>query len=165
MSSDKKCSKSEKPKKAQVSAVLPPSSAKDYQSPKLHKIATKITIDEDMFMPQYAENSSRVDLMANIPPDHAGTRRLTMPYRYTAVVDLGVDIEIPANYRVVLKVAHEHAKRGVLANESPYIVDKSNQGRLSIAMTNVGKEIVVIEHGDVVAQMYIEPVCQFDWEL
>jgi len=150
-------------RKGQASTVLPPSPAKDYEAPKLHTVATKIVVDEEMFVPQYAPDASSATLVANLAPDHAGEKRVTLPHRATVEVDCGVSIELPASFRVVVRALPALANKGLTINESPHIIDKSNQGRIRPMVTNVGKEIIVINHGDPIAEMYIEPVYQFDW--
>ena len=156
---------SKKSKKGEVSAILPSSPAQNYQAPKLHTVATKLAVEEEMFVPQYAPDASCVTLMANVPPDHSGAKRVTMPHRATVQIDCGVSIELASGYRAVVKVVPKLANRGLTINESPRVIDASNHGRIEVTVTNVGKEIIVIEHGDPIAEMYVEPVYQFDWVL
>jgi dUTPase len=127
-------------------------------------VATKIVVDEDVFIPQYADSdASCVNLVANLTADHAGIRRVTLPHRATVTIDCGVSIELPTAYRAVVKPTPSLANRGLIVNEGLHIIDKANQGRIQVTVTNVGKEIVVVNHGDQIAQMYIEPVYRFDW--
>lgn len=159
----KKSVKSKSKRKGEVSTILQSSPAQDYEAPKFHTVLTKIVVDDKSFIPQYAPDASCVTLMANIEPDHAGLRRATLSHRTTATIDCGLSMELSANYRAVVKAIPDLANRGLTINESPYVIDRSNHGRVCVTVTNVGKEIIVINHGDPVAEMYVEPVYEFKW--
>jgi dUTPase len=88
---------------------------------------------------------------------------VTLPHRATVTIDCGVSIELPTAYRAVVKPLPFLANKGLIANEGLHIIDKTNHGRIQVTVTNVGKEIIVVNHGDQIAQMYIEPVYRFDW--
>lgn len=159
----KRSEKKKSKKKGEISAVLPSSPAQDYEAPKLHTVLTKIVVDDESFIPQYAPDASCVTLIANIEPDHAGMKRATLSHRTTVVIDCGLSMELSANYRAVIRAIPALANKGLTINESPCIVDQSNHGRICVTVTNVGKEIIVINHGDPIAEMYVEPVYEFKW--
>ena len=150
-------------KKGKASAILPDSPAKNYESPQLHTVATKVVVESEAFIPQYAAGSSCVNLMANLEPDHSGVKKVTLPHRATVQIDCGVSIELPAGYRAVVKALPELANIGLIVNDGPHVIDESNHGKVKVTVTNVGKQIIVINDGDPVAQMYVEPVYLFDW--
>lgn len=153
-----------KTKKATASPVAPKSSVKGYNKPLLHEIATKIVVDDKEFVPQYESAiSSVVTVYANLETNPAGQRRIQMPHRSTVTVDCGFSIDLPPGYKAVLKALPEFANRGLIVNEGGSVID--GESRVTVTVTNVGKEIIVLEHGKPVAQMYIEPVYRFSWDV
>jgi len=159
------CCQEESKPKGTCCSVAPTSSAKDWDHPLLHNVATKIVVDDPMFVPKYqTDGSACVDLVANIEEDVAGNKRLALSHRSTVVVDCGFSMELPAGYKSVISVRSSMAKHGLIVTNGPGIIDSDYRGRVQVIVTNVGKEIVVIEHGDRFAQMSVEPVFTFEWQ-
>lgn len=153
----------DQPKKAKVSAKLPPCPAQDYTQPSFHKVATKIVADDPMYVPGYqTPGSACVDLVANIT-EEGGVLRL--PHRGCYVVDCGFSMELPAGYKAEISARSSWASKGLLVANAPGQVDTDYRGRVRVAVLNAGKEIIVINHGDRIAQMSIAPVYLFDWIL
>lgn len=148
-------------KKGQISSMLPSSPAKDYEQPKIHKVLTRIVVDEEAFIPKHSPDSSCATIFAKIEEN----TRVALAYRTTMNIDCGFSMELSANYRAVIKPVPELAKKGLMVNENPCVLDKSNAGRVCVNVINVGKEIIVINNGDPVAEMYVEPVYLFDWTI
>jgi dUTPase len=162
----KKPAEQKEKKKGYVSSVLPKSPLKNYQPPLLHKVATEIVVDDLAFVPKYCNpDSAVVDLVANIPDDHTGQRRVALSHRSTVVIDCGFSVKLPYGYKAVIKANQELANHGLIMSAGPQVVDSGQKDRVTVTVTNVGKEIVVINHQDKVAQMWIEPVYLFDWVL
>ena len=155
---------SETKKKATVSAVLPKSPLAEHNLPLLHKVATEIIVDDPMFIPEYCDsNTSVVNLVANPSADASGAQRVALGHRCTVVIDCGFSMQLPDGYRAVIKSRSNLAERGLIVSDGPGVIDVGNNGRVTVTVTNVGKEIIVIEKGDLIAQMWIEPIFLFDW--
>jgi len=133
---------------------------KDFVAPLLHKVATKITADDPVFIPQYSSNPVSVDLIANIPPDLANDRKIIIPHRGTAIIDCGVTIELSPGYKAVINANQDWAKRGLNCSHSTHITT----GRVKIIVNNTGKETILVKHLDKIAQMIVEPIYVFDWD-
>lgn len=150
-------------KKAIASTIATPSPAAKYSSPPIHRVLIQVEVEDECFIPQFrTQDSSCVDLKANLPENHAGLKQVTLPHRSIAVIDTGIAIKMREGYHAFIKVSPELAAKGVIATESPQIIEPSD-GRVVITIANIGKEIIVINHKDVVAQMYIEPIYKFNF--
>jgi len=150
--------KQEKPKpKVEVAAKLPDSPAKDYAQPLLHKVATKITVDDPMFTPQYVAGCSYVSLRANL--SNRGAIRL--PHRGIETIDCGFNLELPSGFRAILSQNRLLAAKGLFLT-GPRVVDGSN--RVQVTVINCGHQIIEIHNGDQIAEMSVEPVYLFDFQ-
>jgi dUTPase len=149
--------KEEEKPKPKVEVILPASPAKDYESPLFHKVATKIVVDDPMFMPQYTPGCSYVSLRANL--SNRGAIRL--PFRGIETVDCGFDLELSYGYRSVLVQNRLLAAKGLLLT-GPRLLDGSQ--RVQVTIINCGHQIIEIHNGDLIAEMSIEPVYLFDFQ-
>lgn len=151
-----------KVKKAKVTSKLPPCPAKQLEVPNLFKIKTKIVADDPMFVPKYqTAGSACVDLIANLKELERGI--IQLPYRATVLVDCGFSMELPYGYKATVSARSGLAAKGLVVVNAPGQIDSDYRGRVKVILGNVGKEIIVINHGDRIAQMAIEPVYTFDW--
>jgi dUTP pyrophosphatase len=151
-------------KKAKVTSKLPACSTKHLNAPNPFKIATNIVVDDPMFLPKYQTlGSACVDLVANLKFDDPNKKLIQLPYRCTTVVDCGFSMEIPFGYKATISARSGLASKGLTVANAPGQVDSDYRGRVKVILVNVGKEIIVINHGDRIAQMAIEPVYTFDW--
>lgn len=126
-------------------------------------VKTELQADEEIFIPKYPENSSCAELRANIPLDtNTNQRKILMPHRATLMVDCGVNIKVPSGYKAVITSVEEQASKGLIITNAPIVVE---DGRISVMVSNIGKQIIAIEHGNVIAKMYLEPIYMFDWTI
>jgi dUTP pyrophosphatase len=72
-------------------------------------------------------------------------------------------MQLPAGYKACISARSVLANKGLIVTNAPGQIDSDYRGRVKVVVTNVGKEIVVIEHGDRFAQMWVEPVYLFEW--
>jgi len=163
-SKEQKTTSKAKPRVKGACASLPTSVAKDYTPVCAITVPVKIVADEG-FTPEYQTGGSVcVDLAACLPPDHTGQKQLTLPHRSGAVIDAGFSMELPKGYRASITARSGLASKGLMIANAPGIIDSDYRGRVRVSVINVGKEIIVIKHGDRIAQMAIEPVYLFDFE-
>jgi len=139
----------------QVTPIMVESGAKDYAQPSFSKVATEIEAEDD-FTPTISANGS-AELKANLPEYDMGY--VTMAYRTTIEIDCGFSVTIPAGYRAVVNSIPSMASKGIVATNTPNITE----GRVKVYLTNVGKEIAKISHGDIFANMTLYPVYGFEW--
>lgn len=72
-------------------------------------------------------------------------------------VDCGINIEIPAGYKISAKTLNCFAEQGVLAVSS-----RIEEKRLIITLVNLGKQIK-IGSGDLFSKISIAPIYGFEW--
>ena len=133
---------------------------KNYCATSALEVIVQIQSDEVAFIPTLGEYGY-FDLVANMPADAAGHKRSTLSHRSTIVVDCGVEITVPTGYRAVLKVNDVLAKKGLLI---PNVPAYHTTGRVMVQLSNFGREIILINHLDKVAQIAVEPIYIIKWE-
>ena len=151
----------EKKLKGTMSIKAYVSPIKDYIQPKLVNIATKIDADDPEFAPNLSP-TPEILLKACIPSQPDGTIVThALSFRSQAIVDCGFSMEIPAGYRAVIRGLPNLQSRG------GYVIDARTETvgmhRVKVFAHNLGREIMVIKHGDPIASMTLEPVFFFDW--
>jgi dUTPase len=97
-------------------------------------------------------------LFANIPKDAAGQTTIRMSHRTTLLVDCGVSIKVPMGFRLKIALTREFANRGLMITD--YL---TTDERVKVLVTNIGKELVVINKGDNLANAWLEPLYLSNW--
>ncbi len=137
--------------KGSIISKLPECPAKDYDTPSLNKVVTKLKVSDPKYHPQYVGES--VMLYAKLP-----NGRLSMSHRSLVTVDCGFEMDLPSGYRVDVTICPRLGGKGMIVPSS------SLDGKeVSVTVLNCGREIVVINDGDCFAQMTLRRVCLFDW--
>lgn len=152
----------EKKNKAVVTAspIMKKSLAADYAQPSITKVAANIVAENDYYIPKESfPGSPTVDLRAKLAPDDAGTSRISLPHRSTAVVNCGFKLTLPAGYRAYVNIKPNLAHRGLMAT-STYFEGESD---VKVTLINVGREILYVEPDQVFAEMTVQPVYTFQW--
>jgi dUTPase len=141
----------------EVVAKLPESPVKELAKPLLHKVATKLVVDEALFLPQYSTGCSYVSIRANL--SNRGAIRL--PHRGIETVDCGFELELPEGYRAILSQNRLLAAKGLFLT-GPRIID--GKQRVQVTIINCGHQIIEVHNGDLIAEMSVEPVYVFDFQ-
>jgi len=139
----------------QATPIMPESSAKNYVQPSFSKVAMEIEAEDETFIPEISEDGS-----AKLRADLSDYERefVSLAYRTTVEIDCGFSVDIPSGYRAVVNSIPSMASRGLVVTNSPNV-----EGRVKVYLTNVGKQIVTVSHGDTFAQMTLHPVYGFEW--
>jgi dUTP pyrophosphatase len=111
-------------------------------------------------LPAYAtEFSSGMDLRANLLETlvlTAGERKL---------IPTGLFIELPKGYEAQVRPRSGLAlKQGITCLNSPGTIDADYRGEIGVLLINLSGQEQVIQHGDRIAQLVIQPVVQCAWE-
>jgi dUTPase len=138
-------------KKASCCVCVSDSVAKGYVQPFLHKVATKVVVDEETFMPTYMGDSPTVSIRAKL------VESARLPHRAMQTIDCGFSMELPPGYKAVFEAAVSLKTKGM------FVVDSTFKDRVTVTVLNAGREIVPINNGDVVAEMSVQPIYLFDW--
>jgi dUTP pyrophosphatase len=81
------------------------------------------------------------------------------------VVDCGFSMELPPGWEAQVRARSGLSTRGVTMANGVGTIDDDYRGRVSAILQNNGREIVVIKHGDRIAQMLLKPVYYFQWNV
>lgn len=90
----------------------------------------------------------------------APSQSVSMPSRYVATIDSGVEVEVEDGFCLCFGVVSELAEKGVVITNSPGRVTK---GKVTLNVLNGGREIVSLSHGQAVAHCWVEPHHEVDW--
>ena len=147
-------------KKGKVTSATITSPATNYSTPNLFTVATEISAVEPEFMPVYTETNA-ADVRAIVPYDIVyKTQVLRLHHRGTVVLDTGVNLKIPAGFRINGTAKKDLAAKGLFVSQ----VFLEEDGRLKIIATNIGTDNpIIISQKSVVAKIWLEPVYFFDW--
>lgn len=154
------------PVKVKATVKRANSPVKDFYEPPILSVATKIVADDPMFIPKYqTPGSACADLVANIPVNEFlnNERKIALTHRSTLLVDCGFSMELPPGYKACIAARSSLASKGLVVANAPAQIDSDYRGRVKIIVTNIGKEILTISHGDRIGQIYLERVTLFDW--
>ncbi len=81
-----------------------------------------------------------------------------------ALIPTGLFIELPDNYEAQIRPRSGLAiKHGITCLNSPGTIDSDYRGEIKIILVNISDKEHLIEHGDRIAQMIIQPVIKAEW--
>lgn len=152
----------EKKKVVVCKPVVKKTEAKIYavEAPPSNKISTKIILDDPKFEPKYqTEDAACCDLIANLEAP------VSLANRCGVLVDCGFSMEVPVGYKAVIAGRSGLSSKGLVIPNAPGQIDSDYRGKVKVYLLNVGREIMVINPGDRIAQMYIEEVKKFDFSV
>lgn len=122
-------------------------------------VKVKIVADSEKFIPRYqTKGAAAADLVANIPEG-----KVTILSNRIATIDLGFRMALPPGWEAQIRPRSGLSKRGV--HVSLGTIDEDYRGRMTAVVMNLGKEIIVLNHEDRIAQLSLKRVHQFDWEV
>lgn len=109
-------------------------------------------------LPAYqTAGAAGLDLMAALPKGEA----LTLLPLDRALVPTGLVLALPEGYEGQVRPRSGLALRsGATVLNSPGTIDSDYRGEVGVLLVNLGREPVVIERGDRIAQLVIAPVVQ-----
>ena len=145
-------------KKGKVSPKSKATPAKNYTTPNLFTIATTIKADDPSFLPVYNEPHA-ADVKISVPNVINHVQCMRLNHRSTHVFDCGIHLTIPPGYKLCGGTKNTMAGRGLFVPQV-FLED----GRLKVMVVNMGIENpMLLNHGAVVAQIWLEPVYFFEW--
>ena len=157
-------------KKGTVTPVIPTPTAKAYTEKQSRRVSTPIVADSSEFIPEYkTKGAACCDLKASIPPDINGNRILRLMPGHTQLVDCGFSMALPAGYEAQIRAKSGWASKGIIVTNATDeqeggTIDDDYRLRIKVILTNVGKQIININHMERVAQMAVKPVWYFDFD-
>lgn len=126
----------------------------------MEKITIRIINRSSNPLPAYATSgSSGMDIRANLdePVMLSPLQRFAVP--------TGMFIELPEGYEAQIRPRSGLAlNHGITCLNTPGTIDADYRGEIKIILVNLSNEQQIIQHGERVAQMVIQPVTKADWE-
>lgn len=126
---------------------LKESPAKSFFNPEIRRVSIVASTDDVDFAPPSGD-SRYADLLANMPE---GSKNI--PRNGSAVIDCGLEVRLPAGYRLRVESAN-----------ASFVVSLLDSPRLKLNIFNMGDEMV-LTHKQRVAKIWIEPVYFMEWVL
>jgi dUTP pyrophosphatase len=131
-----------------------------------NRIPADIVPDDAMFIPMYkTPGSAAADLVANIEPDGAGRREIKIGPGHIVTIDCGFRMALKPGWEVQIRARSGLARQGIQVTNGIGTIDEDYRGRVQVILNNAGREIVVIKHGDRIAQAALKPVYYFAWNV
>lgn len=127
----------------------------------MQSITIKIINNSFNALPAYETiGSSGMDLRANLQEP------VKLQPLQRALIPTGLFIELPLGYEAQVRPRSGLAiKHGITCLNSPGTVDSDYRGELKIILINLSSETFVIQHGERIAQMIIQPVVKAELEV
>lgn len=95
-------------------------------------------------------------LQINLP----NTTKMSVPSRWFGVLDTGVEVEVEPGYRLCFSLVPEFSSKGLVATNAP---GRFVSGKVTINLLNAGRDIIVLNQGDALAEVWIEKETPFEW--
>jgi dUTP pyrophosphatase len=131
-----------------------------------NRIPAQIVPDDPMFIPMYkSAGAACCDLVGNIPPDGNGRREVKLLPGHLVMIDCGFSMALEPGWEAQIRCRSGMANKGVQVTNGIGTIDDDYRGRVAVLLNNAGKEIIIIKHGDRVAQMALKPVYYFQWQI
>jgi dUTP pyrophosphatase len=81
------------------------------------------------------------------------------------LIPTGLFVEIPEGYEIQIRPRSGLAiKQGITCLNTPGTIDSDYRGEIKIILINLSQEEQVIQPGDRIAQMIIQPVDKIKWQ-
>ncbi len=122
----------------------------------------KIPVEErDLPMPSYeTEGSAGMDVAACL------TESLTILPGKIVLVPTGFALAIPPGFEIQVRPRSGLAiKKGLTVVNAPGTIDSDYRGEVKVGLVNLGREEIVIERGDRIAQLVLAPVVQAEFKV
>lgn len=112
-------------------------------------------------LPAYASSGAAgMDLRAALGPEG----RLSLAPGERALVPTGIAIALPQGFEAQVRPRSGLAlKHGLTCLNSPGTVDCDYRGEIKVILANLGREPIVIAHGERIAQLIVAPVARAAW--
>ena len=125
----------------------------------MQSVTIKIINNSSNTLPQYETiGSSGMDLRANLEEP------VKLQPMQRALIPTGLFIELPLGFEAQVRPRSGLAIRhGITCLNSPGTVDSDYRGELKIVLINLSNETFIIQHGERIAQMVIQPVVKAEW--
>jgi len=148
-------------KMGSMEPMIPKPSAATYTEKNRH-VKTKIIPISDEFIPQYeTKGAACCDLKANVGEG----RILTVGSGESVKIPCGFKMQLQSGWEAQLRSKSGMATKVVMITNGIGTIDDDYRDEVAVLLSNFGKEVLEIKHGQRIAQMALKPVYYFDWEI
>lgn len=88
----------------------------------------------------------------------AASTSLTV-HRQSAKIVTGLEVQVPDGYQLCFQLADNLVGKGLVCTSPTFL-----SGKVDVAITNCGREIVSINLDDVVGKCWLQPVIEATWK-
>lgn len=130
----------------------------------LRTTEVKIVAVDDRYIPKYkTEGAACADAFAFLPED-LGAKRILLQPKTRVKVPLGFSIQLPPGWELQVRGRSGHAdKSGIMVTNGIGTIDSDYRGPVTVLLYNSSDDPFVIEDGDRVAQVCIQPTYRIGW--
>lgn len=116
--------------------------------------------DAPLALPAYmTEGSAGMDLCADVDTE------LRLAPMERSLIPTGVAIALPQGFEAQIRPRSGLAlKQGLTLLNSPGTIDSDYRGEIQVIAINFGKETIVIQRGQRIAQMVIQRIIRAEWQ-
>jgi dUTP pyrophosphatase len=127
----------------------------------MQPITIKIINNSSNALPAYETiGSAGMDLRANLQ------EAVKLAPMQRALIPTGLFIELPLGLEAQVRPRSGLAsKYGITCLNSPGTIDSDYRGEIKIILINLSNEVFIIQHGERIAQMIIQPVIKAVWDV
>lgn len=122
------------------------------------KIKVKVRNESSNPLPAYqTRGSAGIDVCSN--------EEVVLPAHKSRIISTGLYLEIPEGYEVQVRPRSGlAAKYGVTILNSPGTIDSDYRGEIGVILINHSDREFIVEKGDRIAQLVLQPVFQMEFE-
>ena len=127
----------------------------------MQSISLNIINNSSNPLPAYETiGSSGMDLRANLQ------EAVKLEPMHRALIPTGLFIELPLGYEAQVRPRSGLAIRhGITCLNSPGTIDSDYRGEIKIVLINLSNETFIIQHGERIAQIIIQPIIKAEWQV
>ena len=113
----------------------------------------------DLPLPEYATaGAAGLDLRAAVEAD------LVLAPGERTLVSTGIRLSLPDGYEGQVRPRSGLAwRRGLTLLNAPGTIDSDYRGTVKVILVNLGREAVIVQRGDRIAQLIVAPVARVVW--
>ena len=132
-------------------------------------VFAKFSTDDPKHAPSYqTPGDLYANLRARIVPTMVGgiptPPRLLLNHRSLERIKTNVRVQLPENFRLCVAIDPKFANRGLAVITTHDCLVESCMREVVILVINVGREIIEVRDGDIIAQCWAEQVFRCEWE-
>ena len=126
-----------------------------------------VLLYQDVVLPEYqTERSAGQDVRAYLNKDKYPDGKIELRDKAQRIIPTGLKLAIPDGYELQVRPRSGLSfKTKLRIANSPGTVDGDYRDEVGIIVENIGEEVIVINHGDRIAQFVYAPIVHADYNV